>query len=622
MVFSLQSLIGSCAAAPAVDTIPATQATNPSGKLPPPSDVEFRDAQGVIDEVFGDRLRNLASASDKFKLAADMVDVASRTPQPASRFALLRKAEELATEAADVDSALAVHQKLADQFDLGKSTAVLDFFHGWSRAATSAADSQKLARAAAQGVAMEIVAGRYESARQILKLGLAWAKRTSDRALLNQLASLGADIANSEAEEKRLAPALTTLEKNPADGPANTQVGSYRCFIKADWTTGLPLLAKGDNSRLKHLADMELSSPMETAAKVAIADGWWTVSESQTGPARAAVRIHAGMWYADASANLTGLEKVRASQRAADYLKTVAPPAPVASKPPAAEARPRTASPPPKSVAANFTSFEQMLQAIDPRLVSLAANSSDTSPANAALNLAVNNKSATVSIEITRIDRTSRPPNIYVDAVPVKVGSVTVAAHATFVAGPNDPMAGREVGQTIILHGAVSTSFYSRIFIVHLLKPQILSAPPDLGSSAQSPAPGAIRYSTTEQIVAAIPWKLLPPDGAALKQPDKVNAFFKESKRTVPGTFRVQVTPQRLFSAPPWVRHAECEIGSQNGVAVLLDLGFSQDDRQLAQVEVGKPITVSGRITLLGRMSMKHVALEADNIHVDQTAAP
>jgi hypothetical protein len=54
----------------------------------------------------------------------------------------------------------------------------------------------------------------------------------------------------------------------------------------------------------------------------------------------------------------------------------------------------------------------------------------------------------------------------------------------------------------------------------------------------------------------------------------------------------------------------------------LLDLGFSQDDRQLAQVEVGKPITVSGRITLLGRMSMKHVALEADNIHVDQTAAP
>ena len=65
--------------------------------------------------------------------------------------------------------------------------------------------------------------------------------------------------------------------------------------------------------------------PKNPADRLAVADAWWTYAETQPQALRSGVRLHAGMWYAQASAGLTGLSKLKAEQRATEYLKSVAP---------------------------------------------------------------------------------------------------------------------------------------------------------------------------------------------------------------------------------------------------------------------------------------------------------
>lgn len=85
------------------------------------------------------------------------------------------------------------------------------------------------------------------------------------------------------------------------------------------------MLAKGNDPVLQSLAALELDKPTGSNDRLHVADGWWNYSETLPPALRPVIRLHAGMWYAQVSASLTGLSKLKAEQRAADYLKSVAP---------------------------------------------------------------------------------------------------------------------------------------------------------------------------------------------------------------------------------------------------------------------------------------------------------
>jgi hypothetical protein len=111
------------------------------------------------------------------------------------------------------------------------------------------------------------------------------------------------------------------VSKSPADTPAeNAKIGKQLCFLKGNWSEGLPKLAASADERLKSLAQKELAAPESVANRLAVADGWWKVSEQYAPPADKEIRRHAVEWYKKVVGDLEDTDHDRAEFRI--YLET------------------------------------------------------------------------------------------------------------------------------------------------------------------------------------------------------------------------------------------------------------------------------------------------------------
>jgi len=128
---------------------------------------------------------------------------------------------------------------------------------------------------------------------------------------------------NRDAQVRELAALMTTyktaqerLADFPEDRDANLAIGAWRCFHDNDWDTGLPLLAKGSDPRLKSIAEMELAVSSDAADQVKLADTWFVYAqEDSDGDNANAIRRRALHWYTSAHPNLTGLNKIAVEKK-------------------------------------------------------------------------------------------------------------------------------------------------------------------------------------------------------------------------------------------------------------------------------------------------------------------
>ena len=104
----------------------------------------------------------------------------------------------------------------------------------------------------------------------------------------------------------------------------NEKAGKRLCFLKGNWAKGLPKLAASADERLKSLAEKELAAPEIAADRLAVADGWWKVSEQYAPPADKEIRRHAVEWYQKVIGDLEESDRDRAEWRI--YLETPAKP--------------------------------------------------------------------------------------------------------------------------------------------------------------------------------------------------------------------------------------------------------------------------------------------------------
>src|SRR5258706_11302634 len=91
--------------------------------------------------------------------------------------------------------------------------------------------------------------------------------------------------------------------------------GKFACFFKNDWSEGLGRLAKCIDSKLKELAEKDLSNPKGGLAQLALANGWWDYAQKQTGYSKRVFQSRAAHWYRQAVPEVAGLEKTLAQKR-------------------------------------------------------------------------------------------------------------------------------------------------------------------------------------------------------------------------------------------------------------------------------------------------------------------
>ena len=100
-------------------------------------------------------------------------------------------------------------------------------------------------------------------------------------------------------------------------------MGRFLCFIKGDWDAGLPLLAKGDDEKLKELGERELARPGTANDRLGLGDSWWDLAEKLDTIERIEAKARSLHWYQLAAPGLTGLTKARVDKRIAELNKLV-----------------------------------------------------------------------------------------------------------------------------------------------------------------------------------------------------------------------------------------------------------------------------------------------------------
>ena len=233
---------------------------------------------------------------------------------PAERFVLLTKGADLAERAGDLSLAFQGIDTAAVDFEFDPFEAKQKLLAKFLLVAATPDQLDSLTMAAEPLIDAAIAADRYEVAMAIAATASkALAKRPGDLQLHRQTE----DRLNHRRQEIRaLEPlfaavrkAQATLNADPKNAEANLTVGRWDCLVKANWTDGLPQLARSSDERLKSLATQELKPPADAAAELHLADGWWDLAKAETPLTREQIRQHAGTWYRTALPGVTSAVK-------------------------------------------------------------------------------------------------------------------------------------------------------------------------------------------------------------------------------------------------------------------------------------------------------------------------
>ena len=298
----------------------ALAAVGQDPKSPVPDASAQKEAEKLIRDIFKDEFAKKAGA-DRVALSKKLLDQASQTKDDvASRYVLLRKAKDLASQAGDLDLALKAVDQIAAGFEGETASMRSAVLAAVAKAAKTPEEFQKLARSflalsdEASGVDL------YDVADKAADQASALARRAKDVPLTTKADARGRQVADRKSRFEKTKKARETLAANPAEPAANLTVGFYE-VVRGNWETGLPLLAKGSDPVLKGLAEKELAPPAGAPEEISLADGWWDLSEKEKDPVvKEGLLKRARFWYRRAFPNVTGLSKAKVEKRMGDAL--------------------------------------------------------------------------------------------------------------------------------------------------------------------------------------------------------------------------------------------------------------------------------------------------------------
>ena len=307
---SLADLINS---QPATDPGTLNSATgqrpgSPLERVPVPDDAQVQAADAAMRDAFGDDLKRSLDPLQQRALVDSLLRSGRDSPgEPATQYVVLREAHDRAVALRDAKLAIEIVDELAKRFEIDGPGMKLEVLSKLLRAARDAPTHVHLARAGLDLAADFLDADRYDDAVKVSSMASTSAGR-GQHAYFKALAS------NQEKQAKLLArafsalePQRSALEASQTDAAANLELGRFYCFLKRDFTRGLPYLQRGSDPELSRLAAMELDVKSRESGAQQLADGWWEVADTLERDEQAVARLRAKRWYLVVRPKLEGL---------------------------------------------------------------------------------------------------------------------------------------------------------------------------------------------------------------------------------------------------------------------------------------------------------------------------
>ncbi len=288
----------------------------PAVPHPKPSPAEQRSAETALRARFKTAYAD-RSLDARRALARTLLVEGSELPLDLPRrFVALREARDIAAAAGDVSTALSAADAMSAWFSVDAASMKSSILATASREAQTPEDSTRIAEALLE-LARE-AAGReaFDDALQAARSAETAAQKAREIALVTRVKDMIAGIGELQAQSRSVQAHKATLEKKPDDAVANQEVGLFLCLVKGEWEKGLPHLVKAADAPLKALAAKDLEAPQDTPSRISTGDGWWDLAQRQTVSIRKTHALkRAAHWYRRASANLSGLQKLKVERR-------------------------------------------------------------------------------------------------------------------------------------------------------------------------------------------------------------------------------------------------------------------------------------------------------------------
>jgi hypothetical protein len=299
---------------PAIPPPPADAAPPPAPRHRAiPGKAEQARSRALLKQAFATQLKDRSPAGRK-KLAEALLAAGPRTADNSSdEFVLLCGTLDAAREASLLRLCFTAADQMAAMYDVDALSVKSDAALKVSLRGDSPAVAAENVKAAMELIDPLMAAQEYPMAAKILTSARPAA--ASEPALASVVQQRLAAVEMLRIARDRVQPSLEKLKTAPNDPAANLAVGKYLCFSKHEWEAGIPLLARGSDSALKHLATLETARPAAADDIVRIADGWWDLAAKESGAIKHEMRAHAAVWYQAALSSVNGLTREKVEKR-------------------------------------------------------------------------------------------------------------------------------------------------------------------------------------------------------------------------------------------------------------------------------------------------------------------
>jgi hypothetical protein len=214
----------------------------------------------------------------------------------AEQFVYLSTAAEQFISAGDTPAAMTVVATAVATYDIDEAAFVLPAFTPAVKSVRSADQADALASALIGVADRTLAGGNIDQAIKVADLAVAAAKPSIGGTL--RIKAHADKIKDVRTELQRLAVFSNKLKANPADPEPNTRLGKLHALLAGNWEMGLAMLAKGNDSELKLLAEMEKTPTNDRSVQQKLADAWWDRAAMEKEPYASGARSRAAAWYA------------------------------------------------------------------------------------------------------------------------------------------------------------------------------------------------------------------------------------------------------------------------------------------------------------------------------------
>jgi hypothetical protein len=310
----------------------AAIATKPSAAVKLPADAipraEKRKVPSAAELDAAERSMRTRLAEDlaKAKRAADHREIADKLLRMASDgkddsallYVIYREARQQAVLADDYDKALKICDESAEAFDVDVWEQKVEAAHEASEAAKNGSQRKAIAQLTQTLAEQLVLAGRYDLASDVISVGVTAAARSREAELGKSLRQQRDQIWQTKRRAVEAQVWVERLKSDPDNGEMNQRYGSFLCFDRGDWDTGIPHLAKGTNATLRRAAEKDEAASRAEAEQGAAFDGWCDAVEVVDRDHRDAVRKRALYWASLAAAHTSGLARSQLESRMAE----------------------------------------------------------------------------------------------------------------------------------------------------------------------------------------------------------------------------------------------------------------------------------------------------------------